>query len=64
MRRRSLLFVSIVVSAVAVSIIIVNRFLASVPDGVVRGAGILLMIGLLAIGYGTVRAIRDKRVKE
>lgn len=64
MKRRYWLLGIAAISAAAIIIILINRFMTALPDGVVRAAGILLMAGLLVFGYGTARSVSGKNVSD
>ncbi|MBN1775585.1 MAG: hypothetical protein JW817_03875 [Clostridiales bacterium] len=64
MKRKVLLFGSVAVSAAAILIIIINRFITALPDWAVRMAGIILMVGLVAVVFFTVRTVSENKATE
>lgn len=64
MKRKGLLFVCVAVPAIAGSILLINRFASSMPDWVVRTTGIILMAGLILLGFVIARGISEKKVTD
>jgi len=64
MKRKGLVFGCISVSAVAGSLIGINRFMTALPDWAVRTAGIILMVGLVAVVFFTVRTFSENKAAE
>lgn len=60
MKRKGLLFGCVTVTAVAGSMLVINRFMTSLPDLTVRLAGIILLVSLVALGFLIARGISKK----
>lgn len=63
MKRNGLQLGSAMITMVSVSLLLVNRFLAALPDWAVRTTGVILMVGLIVFGFQTARMRSDNSVK-
>lgn len=63
MKRKSLLFGCVTVTAVAGSMLVINRFITSLPDRAVRTAGIILLVALVALGFFIERGNSKKKTE-
>ncbi|MDD4096288.1 MAG: hypothetical protein PHP22_08635 [Oscillospiraceae bacterium] len=64
MKRKGLVFGCISVSAVAGFLLVINRFMTALPDWAVRMAGIILMVGLVAVVFFAVRTVSENKATE
>lgn len=53
--------ISIVILAIALLIMGINAFAVPIPDWAVRINGIVMIIGICAVSYSTVKRYRDSR---
>lgn len=62
MKRKRLLFESVAVPAIAGSILLINRFLIALPVWAIRAAGIILLAGLVVLGFLIARSVSGKKI--
>jgi len=64
MKRKSCLFGIVVVLAVAGSLLVINRFVTSLPDWAIRTAGVILVAGLVVMGFLIARLLSGEKGTE
>lgn len=58
---KNVLFASLIVAVCALVLLVINRFIYSLPDFAVRIAGIIILIDLIVLSFSMVRFYMHKK---